>query len=177
MKIIITAGGTSERIDDVRSITNTSTGRLGLVIGQHLLAEYGERNIFLRGIVPQIGLDAAIVKYDRNPRCAGESKYPLSKMLALSVDGITSFSARPMRWIFFTGLVIFILTLLVSLYVLVSYFIGGHTSPGWTSIMLSVWFLGSVIIMAVGIVGEYVGKIFVEVKHRPRFAVKSEIWD
>lgn len=142
-----------------------------------LLAEYGERNIFLRGIVPQIGLDTAIVKYDRNPRCAGESKYPLSKMLALSVDGITSFSARPMRWIFFTGLVIFILTLLVSLYVLVSYFIGGHTSPGWTSIMLSVWFLGSVIIMAVGIVGEYVGKIFVEVKHRPRFAVKSEIWD
>lgn len=142
-----------------------------------LLSEYGETNIFLRGIVPQIGLDTDIVAYERNPRVAGESKYPLSKMLALSIDGITSFSSRPMRWIFITGLIIFILTLLVTIYVLISYFFQKSTSPGWTSLMLSVWGLGSLILMAIGIVGEYIGKIFNEVKRRPRFAIKDSVWD
>lgn len=142
-----------------------------------LLGQYGESNMFLRGIVPQIGLDTATVSYERNPRVAGESKYPLSKMLALSIDGITSFSARPMRWIFFLGLIIFCLTLLVAAYVLISYFFSDHISPGWASIMLSVWFLGSVILMAIGIVGEYIGKIFNEVKHRPRYAVRDLLWD
>lgn len=143
----------------------------------HLLSQYGESNLFLRGIVPQIGLKTAVVTYRRDVRVAGESKYPLSKMLALSIDGITSFSARPMRWIFFTGMGTFFLTIIVGIYVLVSYFYGHHTTPGWASIMLSVWFLGSLILMAIGIVGEYVGKIFVEVKHRPRYAVKEEIWN
>ncbi len=142
-----------------------------------LLGEYGESNMFLRGIVPQIGLDTALVTYGRNPRVAGTSKYPLSKMLALSIDGITSFSARPMRWIFYLGLIIFVLTLLVTLYVLISYFFSSHISPGWASIMLSVWFLGSLILMAIGVVGEYIGKIFVEVKHRPRYAVREVLWD
>lgn len=142
-----------------------------------LLGEYGESNMFLRGIVPQIGLDTAVVTYGRNPRVAGTSKYPLSKMLALSIDGITSFSARPMRWIFYLGLIIFVLTLMVSAYVLISYFFSSHISPGWASIMLSVWFLGSFILMAIGIVGEYIGKIFVEVKHRPRYAVRDVLWD
>lgn len=142
-----------------------------------LLAEYGESNMFLRGIVPQIGLDSDTVTYARNPRVAGESKYPLSKMLALSIDGITSFSARPMRWIFITGLIIFAVTILVGIYVLISYFFRQHISPGWTSIMLSIWGLGSAILMAIGIVGEYIGKIFNEVKHRPRFAVKDKLWD
>ncbi len=142
-----------------------------------LLSEYGESNLFLRGIIPQIGLTTAVVTYSRDVRVAGESKYPLSKMLALSIDGITSFSARPMRWIFFTGLATFLLTIIVGIYVLVSYFFGQHTTPGWPSIMLSIWFLGSLILMAIGIVGEYVGKIFVEVKHRPRYAVKEEIWN
>lgn len=141
-----------------------------------LLAGYGESNIFLRGIVPQIGLETAIVTYERNPRVAGESKYPLSKMLALSIDGITSFSARPMRWIFITGLIIFILTFIVAVYVLVSYFCGAHTSSGWASLMLSIWGLGSLMLMSIGVVGEYIGKIFNEVKHRPRFAVKDKIW-
>lgn len=140
-----------------------------------LLAEYGESNIFLRGIVPQIGLDTAVVYYERNPRVAGESKYPLSKMLALSIDGITSFSARPMRWIFYLGLFIFLLTLAVAIYVLVSYFFDTQIMRGWASLMLSVWFLGSLILMSIGIVGEYVGKIFVEVKGRPRFAVKEKV--
>lgn len=142
-----------------------------------LLAEYGETNLFLRGIVPQIGLQTAVVTYERNPRVAGESKYPLSKMLALSIDGITSFSARPMRWIFFMGLITFGITLLVGVYVMVSYFFNPRTGAGWTSIMLSIWGLGSLILMAIGVVGEYIGKIFNEVKHRPRYAVKERLWN
>lgn len=143
----------------------------------HLLSEYGESNMFLRGIVPQIGLDMAIVTYERNPRVAGESKYSLSKMLALSIDGITSFSARPMRWIFYVGLSTFILTLAVAVYVFVSYFITRNTIAGWASIMLSIWGLGSLILMSIGIVGEYIGKIFNEVKNRPRYAIKEELWN
>ena len=142
-----------------------------------LLSEYGESNVFLRGIVPQLGLDTSVVKYDRTERCAGESKYPLSKMLALSIDGITSFSARPMRWIFYIGLLTFLLTLAVAVYVLVAVFSSRFTSPGWASILLSIWGIGSILMMSLGIVGEYIGKIFVEVKHRPRYAVKSMIWD
>ena len=140
-----------------------------------ILSQYGESNLFLRGIIPQIGLDTAIVKYDRHERVAGESKYPLKKMLAFSVDGITSFSARPMRMIFFVGLTLLLIDILVALYVLIAYF-GDTAMAGWPSIMLSVWFLGSLILMAIGIVGEYIGKIFVEVKARPRFNIKSTIW-
>lgn len=142
-----------------------------------LLGDYEESNLFLRGIVPQIGLDTDVVHYKRNPRVAGESKYPLSKMLSFSIDGITSFSAKPMRWIFMLGLVIFIVTLLVAVYVFISYFFKEDVSSGWSSIMLSVWFLGSLILMALGIVGEYIGKIFNEVKKRPRYAIKDRLWD
>lgn len=140
-----------------------------------LLADYHESNIFLRGIIPQIGLETSVVTYERAARVAGESKYPLSKMLALSIDGITSFSARPMRWIFFTGLVTFILTIIVAVYVLISHFFTANSNPGWASIMLSLWGLGSLILISIGLVGEYIGKIFVEVKARPRFAVKERI--
>ncbi|MDE6134747.1 MAG: glycosyltransferase family 2 protein [Muribaculaceae bacterium] len=142
-----------------------------------LLSEYSESNMFLRGIIPMIGLDTSVVTYERAARVAGESKYPLSKMLALSVDGITSFSAKPMRWIFYVGLFSFIATVAVAVYVLVSYFCSSHTNPGWASMMLSIWGLGSMILMAIGIVGEYIGKIFTEVKSRPRYAVKDRIWD
>jgi hypothetical protein len=106
---------------------------------------------------------------------AGESKYPLKKMLAFSVDGITSFSARPMRMIFFVGLTLLLIDIIVALYVLIAYF-GDTAMAGWPSIMLSVWFLGSLILMAIGIVGEYIGKIFVEVKARSRFNIKSTLW-
>ncbi len=142
-----------------------------------LLADYGESNLFLRGIIPQIGLDTAVVSYERNQRVAGESKYPLSKMLSFSIDGITSFSARPMRWIFITGLVLLAIAVLVSIYVFTSYFYSDHISAGWASIMLSIWILGSLILIAIGIVGEYIGKIFTEVKHRPRFAIRDVLWD
>lgn len=138
------------------------------------LSEYKEQNLFLRGIVPLIGLKTDIVTYERHERIAGSSKYPLAKMLAFSIDGITSFSARPLRWIFMTGLVLLAIDLIVAIYVLCSYF-SGHTIGGWSSLMLSVWFLGSLILMAIGVVGEYVGKVFTEVKARPRFNIRETI--
>lgn len=140
----------------------------------HLLGEYGESNLFLRGIIPQLGLKQAIVTYERNSRVAGESKYPLGKMISFSIDGITSFTSRPIRFIFFTGLVMMLLDIIMACYVFISYF--GHSAiPGWASLMLSVWFLGSLILIALGVVGEYVGKIFIEVKSRPRYAIKEKL--
>lgn len=140
-----------------------------------ILSEYREQNLFLRGIVPQIGLKTDIVSYARAERVAGESKYPLSKMLSFSVDGITSFSARPLRWIFFTGLALLCIDVMVAIYVFVSLICGSVVS-GWASLMLSVWFLGSLLLMALGIVGEYIGKIFTEVKARPRYDIREKIW-
>lgn len=139
-----------------------------------LLSSYGESNLFLRGIVPQIGLKTAVVEYDRNERVAGESKYPLKKMLSFSVDGITSFSSRPIRMIFYVGLGLLIADIATAIYVMLAW-IHHDVEPGWTSLMLSIWFLGSLILMALGIVGEYIGKIFIEVKHRPRYAIKEII--
>lgn len=140
-----------------------------------LLADYGESNLFLRGIIPQLGLTTATVAYNRASRVAGESKYPLSKMLSFSIDGITSFSSRPIRIIFFVGLALLILDAAMGLYVLRAYF-RDEVIPGWTSLMLSTWFLGSLILMALGVVGEYIGKIFIEVKRRPRFAVRDTLF-
>ncbi|MCC8038572.1 MAG: glycosyltransferase family 2 protein [Bacteroidales bacterium] len=139
-----------------------------------LLSEYGESNLFLRGIIPQIGLDSSTVGYDRAVRVAGESKYPLGKMLSFSIDGITSFSAKPMRMIFLTGLTFLILDVLAAIYVAISYYF--HSLVwGWASLFLSIWFLGSLLLMGVGIVGEYVGKIYIEVKHRPRYAIRRSL--
>lgn len=140
-----------------------------------LLSQYGETNLFLRGIVPHIGLKHSSVSYERASRVAGESKYPLAKMLSFSIDGITSFSARPMRWIFFIGMAFVIVALLVAVWVLLAYF--RHvTLAGWPSLMLSMWFIGGVILMSIGVVGEYIGKIFNEVKGRPRYAIAETIW-
>lgn len=141
-----------------------------------ILSGYKEQNLFLRGIVPLIGLSTDVVYYDRHERVAGDSKYPLGKMLAFSVDGITSFSAKPLRWIFFTGMGLMAIDILVAVYVLCSFFTGSSVS-GWSSLMLSVWFLGSLILMAIGIVGEYIGKVFTEVKSRPRYNIRESIWD
>lgn len=142
----------------------------------HLLSQYGESNLFLRGIIPSIGLRSSIVTYARAARVAGESKYPLKKMIALSIDGITSFSAKPMRMIFMTGLLLLVITLGVAVWVLIAYFTH-RTISGWSSLMLSVWFLGSLILMGIGIVGAYIGKIFIEVKQRPRYAIDRTLWD
>lgn len=141
----------------------------------HLLGEYAESNMYLRGVVARIGLSTAIVTYPRTARTAGETKYPLSKMLSLSIDGITSFTAKPMRYIFYLGFILLIIDIIVALWALLSYS-HGHTASGWTSLILSVWFLGSLILMSIGVVGEYIGKIFVEVKHRPRYAIREELF-
>ena len=142
----------------------------------HLLSQYGESNLFLRGIIPSIGLRSSRVTYARAARVAGESKYPLKKMIDLSIDGITSFSAKPMRLIFMTGLLLLVITLGVAVWVLIAYFTH-RTISGWSSLMLSVWFLGSLILMGIGIVGAYIGKIFIEVKQRPRYAIDRTLWD
>lgn len=142
----------------------------------HLLSQYGESNLFLRGIIPSIGLRSSRVTYARAARVAGESKYPLKKMIDLSIDGITSFSAKPMRMIFMTGLLLLVITLGVAVWVLIAYFTH-RTISGWSSLMLSVWFLGSLILMGIGIVGAYIGKIFIEVKQRPRYAIDRTLWD
>lgn len=140
-----------------------------------MLSDYRENNLFLRGIVPTIGLNHSVVTYARSKRVAGESKYPLGKMLSLSIDGITSFSAKPMRIIFMIGFFLLLIDFAVALWVLIAYF-NNETISGWSSLMLSVWFLGSLILMGIGIVGEYIGKIFIEVKQRPRYVVDKTIW-
>lgn len=136
------------------------------------LSRFKEQHLFLRGIVPLIGLNTSIVYYDREERIAGESKYPLKKMLSFSIDGITSFTARPLRWIFLVGLLLLFIDLIVAGYVFSS-LLWGNTVGGWSSLMLSIWFLGSLVLMAIGVTGEYIGKIFTEVKGRPRYIIKD----
>jgi len=139
-----------------------------------ILSEYPERNIYLRGIMPAIGLRNTTVSYDRSPRLAGETKYSLMKLVSLSIDAITSFSARPMRLIFLIGLILLVADIGIAIWVFVSHF-AGKAMSGWSSLMLSVWFLGSLILISLGIIGEYIGKIFNEVKRRPRYSVQDEL--
>ena len=136
------------------------------------LAQFGEVNLFLRGIVPQIGYKWTTVTYERAERFAGESKYPLNKMLAFAADGITSFSVKPIRMVFSLGVVVFLVSLVMLLYALVAK-LTGHTSAGWTSLMGSIWLIGGIQLLSLGVVGEYVGKIYKEAKHRPRFIIES----
>lgn len=139
-----------------------------------LLADYGESNLFLRGIFPHIGLTSSIVTYDRNPRVAGSTKYSLGKLLSTSINGITSFTARPMRFIFVIGLVLLLTDIAVGAYVLIS-LLYHQAISGWSSLMLSIWFLGSLMLMGLGIIGEYIGKIYIEVKHRPRYVIERKV--
>ncbi|MEY8354642.1 glycosyltransferase family 2 protein [Lachnospiraceae bacterium 54-53] len=132
---------------------------------------YTERNLFLRGIIPLIGYRSAVVKYDRKSRVAGESKYPLSRMLAMAFEGITSFSIQPIRMITGLGLLIVLCSILAAVYAFCSY-IEGNVVAGWTSTILSIWFLGGVQLMSVGLIGTYIGKIYMEVKHRPRYNIE-----
>ncbi|MBQ8313910.1 MAG: glycosyltransferase family 2 protein [Clostridia bacterium] len=135
------------------------------------LAEFGEVNLFLRGIVPQIGYPWTTVEYERHERFAGESKYPLKKMLAFAFDGITSFSIKPMRLILLLGVVVFAVSILMLLYALISKLSGG-TTAGWTSMMGSIWLIGGIQLLSLGVIGEYIGKIYSETKRRPRFIIE-----
>lgn len=136
------------------------------------LAEFGEVNLFLRGIVPMIGYPSAIVYYERAERFAGESKYPLKKMLFFAFQGITSLTVEPIRMITTLGIAMSSISFLVILWTLYEYFFG-YTVPGWSSMLASLWFIGGLILLSVGIVGEYVGKIYLETKRRPRFIVEE----
>lgn len=138
------------------------------------LVSYPERNLFLRGIVPMLGYSSASVYYDRKERFAGESKYPFAKMLNFALDGITSFSVKPLRLITTSGLVFMLASIIAIIYAL-SAFIGGHVIPGWTSLLISVWFIGGAVLTAIGIIGEYIGKIYKEVKRRPRYFIEKGV--
>ena len=137
---------------------------------------YRETNIFLRGMVPLIGYKSDVVKYERSERLAGESKYPLKKMLALAWEGITSLSIQPIRMITWLGLIIFLISLAMIIYSIVSFFIG-WTVSGWTSTLCSIWALGGLQLLAIGIIGEYIGKIYLETKRRPRYIVETILDD
>ena len=134
------------------------------------LSQFREVNLFLRGLAPLVGFQSGYVYYDRNERFAGESKYPFKKMLAFAIDGITSFSVKPLRLITTLGIVIFVISLLMLLYTLVS-FIVGKTVTGWTSTLASIWLIGGIQLLSLGIIGEYIGKIYHETKRRPRFII------
>ena len=136
------------------------------------LFEFSERNLFLRGIVPLIGFSSSTVYYERKERFAGETKYPFNKMLNFAVEGVTSFSVKPLRIIFLVGFFFFFLTIITGIYILVQYF-NNNVVSGWSSLILSIWLIGSIIIISLGIIGEYIGKIYTEVKNRPRFNIES----
>ena len=140
------------------------------------LAEYKEVNLFLRGIVPQIGYDTAIVTYERKERFAGESKYPLKKMLSFALDGITSFSVKPMKIIINIGILVFLVSIIMMIYTLHAKIVG-RTVSGWTSLMVSIWMIGGIQLLCLGVIGEYIGKIYSESKHRPRYLIKENLED
>ena len=133
---------------------------------------FKEVNLFLRGIVPLIGFQSGVVTYERHERFAGESKYPLKKMLNFAFDGITSFSVKPIRMVTTLGIIIFAISILMLIYFLITWCIG-WTVPGWTSIVVSVWAIGGLQLLAIGIIGEYIGKIYMETKAHPKFIVQE----
>lgn len=140
------------------------------------LAEFKEVNLFLRGIVPMIGYPSTIVTYERNERFAGESKYPLKKMLSFAMEGITSLSVKPIRFVTSLGFMVFFISIMMLIYILVRYFTNA-TIPGWASMTVSVWAIGGLQLMALGIIGEYIGKIYLETKARPRFIIEQFLND
>lgn len=156
----------------VKSVYNHADYRLMSRRAIHHLMKYRERNLFLRGIVPLIGYQTTSVYYDRDKRFAGESKYPLKKMLNFAIDGVTSFSIKPVRLLFLLGIIFILISFGILIYVLVSYFTHNVVS-GWSSLILSIWFVGGCILVGLGVVGEYIGKIYIEVKDRPRYNIEQ----
>ena len=137
------------------------------------LMQYPEDNLFLRGMVPTVGFPSTSVYYNRSERFAGESKYPLKKMIAFALEGITSFSVKPLRLITYLGIVFILVAFGVIAYALYEHF-AGHTIEGWTSLLVSLWFIGGSVLLACGVTGEYIGKIYLEVKHRPKYFIEKK---
>ena len=155
----------------VKSVYNHADYRLMSQRALRQLLLYRERNLFLRGMVPTIGYKTDCVYYDRAERFAGESKYPLKKMISFAFDGITSFSVKPVHFVLYFGIIFLIIAFGIFCFVMYSLFMG-HVVQGWTSLMLSIWFCSGSILLGLGIVGEYIGKIYVEVKDRPRYNIE-----
>ena len=162
-----------KRVDD-EIIFNHADFRMMSNRAVKALMAYPERNLFLRGIVRQLGFQEGYVYYDRKAREAGDSKYPLKKMIAFSVDGITSFSVAPLRFITCVGLIMTFMAFVFIVYALVRNF-EGETIQGWTSLLVSLWFIGGIVTTSIGITGLYVGKIYIEVKHRPRYFIEQRL--
>ncbi len=160
----------------VKSVYNHADFRLMSKRALENFSEYKETNLFLRGIVPLIGYETDCVYYDRKERVAGESKYPLKKMLALAFNGISSFSVKPITMITGLGCLIVLFSIVAAIYALVSYFVG-NVEPGWTSLILSIWFLGGVQLLCIGLIGQYIGKMYIEVKRRPRYNIEKILSD
>lgn len=156
----------------VKSVYNHADYRLMSQRALRHILSYRERNLFLRGLVPMIGYQTACVYYDRAERFAGESKYPLKKMVGFAFDGITSFSVKPVHMVLYLGLFFLMIAFAIFCWVVYSYILG-RVVPGWSSLMLSMWFCSGCVLTSLGMVGEYVGKIYVEVKDRPRFNIES----
>lgn len=156
----------------VKSVYNHADYRLMSKRAVEQLCRYKERNLFLRGIVPLVGYRTDTVYYDRSARLAGESKYPFSKMLNFAIDGITSFSVKPLRLIVALGIAMVIMSLAIFVYVLTAY-AQDNVVPGWSSLMISIWFVGGCTLISLGVVGEYIGKIYIEVKERPQYNIEE----
>jgi len=160
---------------DVNTVYNHADYRLMSNRALRELVRFKEKNLFIRGIVPLIGFKTENVYYLRAERFAGKTKYPFKKMLNFALDGITSFSVKPLRLIFLIGCVIMLASVVSFAYIIISYLMGG-TIAGWTSNMISIWFLGSLTIISLGIIGEYIGKIYTEVKDRPLYNVEETLF-
>ena len=156
----------------VKSVYNHADYRLMSKRAVEQLCRYKERNLFLRGIVPLVGYRTDTVYYDRSARFAGESKYPFSKMLNFAIDGITSFSVKPLRLIVALGIAMVIMSIAIFVYVLTAY-AQDQAVPGWSSLMISIWFVGGCTLISLGVVGEYIGKIYIEVKERPQYNIEE----
>lgn len=159
-----------------KTVYNHADFRLMSKRALEYLLQFREKNLFIRGLVPLVGYQTTKVYYDRANRFAGESKYPLSKMLNFAIDGITSFSVKPIRLILALGVSFLVVSLAVLIWTLYSYFTG-HVVAGWASLMLSIWFCSGCVLTCMGVVGEYIGKIYVESKARPRYNIETILMD
>ena len=158
----------------VKSVYNHADFRLMSRRAVDTLCQYDERNLFLRGLVSQLGFKADSVFYERLERQAGESKYPLSKMLSFAIDGITSFSVKPLRLIFYLGMLFLLISLGILIYVIMA-LCQGRGVQGWASLMLSIWFVGGCLLVCLSIIAAYIGRIYTESKHRPRYHIEEYV--
>ena len=164
------------RLMGTRTVNNHADYRLMSRRALDALSNFGEVNLFLRGIVPMIGLPTATVYYERGERAAGESKYPLKKMISFAFEGITSLSIKPIEIIIKLGLLLSVIGIGIIIYSIVQHFLD-NTNAGWTSIIASIWMLGGLQLVAIGVIGKYIGKIYLETKHRPRYIIEKMTMD